>query len=281
LFLLLLPAASAQSPLPARREAAQSAIRDVTFENVTVLSSDLQSQIVRSLQSESRSWLGQQSPEMLATFIDQAVLQAYEDEGYWRAKVSTQVTWVRGQGAGRQVDARISAISEGKQYWIKDIRWSGATVFPEEVLARELPVHQWEFLDRSRLAAGMDSVRRLYVLRGYLASSITPEMEFDDATHNIILTLAVNEDKLFYFRNLSVEGLDRTTTRQLETGWAEMREQPYSEEKLRGFLQRSFSPQRLSGDPLDYSISDIDLDTHTVDIQLSFDPVTQAEKTAQ
>jgi outer membrane protein assembly factor BamA len=280
-LLLLLPAASAQISLPAHRVSSQAAIRDVTFENVSVLSSDKQDELVRRLQRENPAWLGQQTPEMLATFIDKAALEAYQDEGYWRAKVSAQVTWVRGQGADRQVDARITAIREGEPYWVRSINWSGATDFPASVLLHALALRPWEVMTRTDLSAGMNAVRRLYVAQGYLATTITPQMDFDDAAHSVSLTFAVDEDKLFYFRNLSVAGLDRTTTRQLETGWEQMRQQPYSEEKLRKFCVHYLPSPHLNGDPLDYSTSSVDLNAHTVDIQLSFDPVTQAEKTAQ
>jgi outer membrane protein assembly factor BamA len=282
-FLLqLLPAASAQISLPAHRVSNQtSAIRDITFENMSVLSSQRQNEIVRRLQQQNPAWLGEQTPQMLATFIDKAVLEAYQDEGYWRAKVSSQVTWVRGQGADRQVDASITAIREGEPYWVKSINWSGAGVFPENVLLHALGIHPWEVMTRTDLATGMNAVRRLYITQGYLASTVTPQMDFDDTVHCVSLTLVVDEDKLFYFRNLSVSGLDRTTTRLLEANWEEMRQQPYSEERLRNFCARYLSPQHLTGDPLDYSSSSVDLNTHTVDIQFSFDPVTQAEKTAQ
>jgi hypothetical protein len=68
-------------------------------------------------------------------------------------------------------------------------------------------------------------------------------------------------------------------SRALQQEWEQMREQPYSPERLRVFFGK-FSRQLPAGvDPLDYSTSSVDLDAHTVDILVRFAPPTQAEKT--
>jgi outer membrane protein insertion porin family len=280
-LLLLLPAASAQISLPAGAGPRATGIRDVTFDHVSALSSDQQQAIVRKLQYQSAAWLGQQTPDSLARFVGATALQAYQDNGYWRAKISADATWVRGEGADHPVDVRITAIDEGEQYWVKDIHWTGATVFPENELSRAFSLRPWELMTRTREEAGIDAVRRLYFARGYLAATVNPQMQFDDAAHSVALTLAVEEDKLFYFRNLSVAGLNRESTRQLESGWEQMRAQPYSAQNLREFFERYYQPRQPGTDPLEFSTSNINLDTHTVDIQISFTPVTQAEKTTQ
>jgi outer membrane protein assembly factor BamA len=131
------------------------------------------------------------------------------------------------------------------------------------------------------LAAGTDAIRRLYVARGYLASTAAPQMQFDDAAHSVVLNIAVDEDSQFRFRNLSLSGLTKSTEEVLQQQWQKMKEQPYSSERLRTFFARFFRPVQPHLDPMEYSTSNIDLNTHTVDIQLSFVPMTQAEKAAQ
>ena len=282
ILLLLLPAASAQISLSTAAGAAHAtSIRDVTFDNVSALSSDEQQAIVRKLQHQSPAWLGQQTPDSLARFVGTTALEAYQDNGYWRANISAEATWAQGESGDHPVDVRIRAINEGEPYWIKDIQWTGVTVFPKSELLQAFSLRPWELMIRTREVAGIDAVRRLYVAHGYLAATLNPQMQFDDAAHSVSLTLAVEEDKLFYFRDLSVAGLDRESTRQLESGWERMREQPYSTENLRDFFQRYFHPRQPGMDPLEYSTSNIDLNTHTVDIRISFAPVTQAERTAQ
>ncbi len=277
--LLLLPVASAQTivtPPPGPR----TAIRFVTFEKVTALSGEEQRKIVQRLEREDPDWVTKQTPDALANFIENTVLGVYQDRGYWRAKLSTKVTWVDGRGPQRQLDALVTAIDEGEQYWLKQIRWTGVTALPEDELDRLFPLHPWELVSRAKLKEGLETVRKVYASRGYIAYGAVPQTEFDDTAHSISLTIAVQEDSPFRFRNLSVAGLDKTASQELQRRWLEMRDEVYSPDKLHGFFEK-FLPGMRPQDALDYSTSNIDLDSHTVDILVNFLPTTQAQRTEQ
>lgn len=277
-FLSLLPCAPAQKAVaPSSAPDSNTAIREVSFENVTALFSPDQQKLVQELQQKDPAWVTKQSPEQLSSFIEDRVLALYQDRGYWRAKISAKVTWVRGSGAQRQVDVLISAINEGEQYWLKEVRWSGVTAFSEGELQKAMGIRAWDLVSRSKLSSGLEALRKLYNSRGYVAWSATPQTEFDDNAHSVSLLVRVQEDGPFRFGTLSIEGLDGAGSRKLQQGWEQMHAQPYSPEKLRAFFEK-FLPGMPSGaDPLDYSNSSIDLDSHTVDIFVSFLPA-QAEK---
>ena len=277
----LLPCASAQQPeLPSGMSTVGSAIREVTFENVTALFPEDQQELIHRLRQKDDAWVNRQTPEQLAAFIQEQALELYQERGYWRAKVSAKVTWVRGSGEQRQVDALITAANEGEQYCLKEIRWSGVTAFSEAELRKTMGIQPPDVMSRSRLAGGLEAVHKLYMARGYIAYSAVPQTEFDDAAHRISLLINVREDGPFRFGTLSIEGLDRDGSRKLQQGWAEMHEQLYSPEKLRVFFDKFMPGMPLGSDPLDYSNSSLDLDNHTVDIFVSFLPA-QAEKTEQ
>jgi outer membrane protein assembly factor BamA len=280
--LLLLPVASAQTIVtPPSGSSPRTAIRFVTFEKVQALSGEEQRKIVQQLDREDPDWVARQTPEALASFIEGKVLAVYQDRGYWRAKVSTKVTWVPGKGAQRQMDALITAIDEGEQYWLKQVRWTGVTALPEEELIRLFPLRPWELMSRAKVTEGLETIRKLYASRGYIAYGATPQTEFDDANHSVSLTIAVQEDRPFHFRNLSIAGLDKAASQDLQRNWLQMREQLYSPDNLRGFFEKFFPGMRSGLDALDYNTTNIDLDTHTVDILVSFLPTTQAQKAEQ
>jgi outer membrane protein assembly factor BamA len=274
----LLPRASAQgSFLSSRTAATDTAIREVSFENVTALFSEDQQKLIQMLHEKDRDWVTSQSPAQLSNFIEGHVLALYQDRGYWRAKVSAKVTWVRGTGVQRQVDALITALNEGEQYWLKEIRWSGVNAFPERDLIKTIGLRPWDLVSRAKLSSGLEAVRKLYASRGYIAFSATPQTLFDEASHSLTLQIEVHEEGPFHFGTLSIEGLDYGSSRKLQQVWQQMHEQPYSLEKLRGFFEKFVPGMPPGADPLDYSNSSMDLDNHTVDIFLSFLPA-QAEK---
>jgi outer membrane protein assembly factor BamA len=278
LFTSLLPRASAQGGvLPASGGEADAALRQITFENVTALFSEDQQKLTEMLREKDPDWVTSQSPAQLSRFIEDRVVALYHDRGYWRAKVLVKVTWVRGTGSRRQVDALITAMSEGEQYWLKEVRWTGVTAFPERDLAKALGMRPFDLVSRDKLNSGLEAVRKLYAARGYIAFSAAPQTNFDDAAHNITLAIDVHEEGAFRFGTLSIEGMDHNSSRKLQQVWEQMHEQPYSPERLRGFFEKFVPGMPAGADPLDYSNSSIDLDNHTVDIFLSFLPA-QAEK---
>lgn len=272
---LLVLGAMAQSNLS---PSPSPAIRNVTFERTSALSAGDQQKVTQLLQQEDPAWVARQPLESLASFIKNAVLTTYQDKGYWRAKVSATVTWVRGSGVSRQVDVLISATDEGAQYSLKGIRVTGATVFSSSELLRLVPIHPQDPMSRSKVEQGLEAMRELYASRGYIAFAAIPRAELDDAVHTVSLDITVQEDRPFRFGSLSTEGLDQVSSRELRQAWEQMRDQFYSVDELRSFLAKTL-PLPVGADPLEYSISNLDFDTHTADVQVSFPPATQAEKT--
>ena len=272
---LLLPGARAQT------NAASSvvpAIRSVSFEHTVALSADDRQKITQFLQQEDPAWVARQRLDVLASFIKNAVLTTYQDRGYWRAKVSANVTWVKGHGESRQVDVLISAMNEGAQYSLKEIRLTGTAVFSTGELLGLVPIHPQDLMSRTKVERGLEAMRELYASRGYVAFTAIPHAELDDMAHVVLLDITVQEDRPFRFGNLTTEGLDVATSRELRQAWDQVRDQFYSADKLRSLLGKSLAlPPGV--DPLDYSVSNLDFDTHTVDVLVSSPPATQAEKT--
>ncbi len=275
---LLCPAACAQKSSPSPVKA--SSIRNVIFERVTALSSADEEGIAQTLRQEDPSWVTRQRLDALSRFVRNSVLSAYQDRGYWRARLSVEVTWVRGSGLSRQVDVLIGATEEGAPYSLKELRVTGATVFSSDDLLRLVPIHPPELMSRRKIEQGLEAMRELYVSRGYIAFAAIPHAELDDAAHTVTLDIALQEDQPFRFGNLSIEGLDRPASRELRRAWSELREQSYSQDKLRSLLSKSL-PLPAGVDPLDYSTRNLDFDTHTVDVQVNMPPETQAEKTTR
>src|SRR5258707_7525067 len=139
------------------------------FEDCTALFREDQQKLTQMLHEKARDWVTSQSPAQLSNYIEERVLALYRDRGYWRAKISAKVTWVRGTGAQRQVDVLISALNEGEQYWLKDIRWSGVTAFQERDLMKTLGLRPSDLVGRSKPFGGLEAIRQPYAARGYIA----------------------------------------------------------------------------------------------------------------
>jgi outer membrane protein assembly factor BamA len=246
----------------------------VRFEGITVLSLQEQKALVEEVLEQFSSETWQQAPESLAQTLQAAVLQAYQQKGYWKAQA--RAVWENSPSAELVVRAGV----EGVSYMLKDVRWSGAILFPEDELRQQLAMQPGDVLQRSRILAGAAALQRFYDAHGYKNYAVMPELEFEEAPHNAILHIVVQKDGQLRFRNLAVLGLERPHAEKLERQWAQMRGQPYSPDKLRSFLQKVLHT-RPGQDPLDYSASDVDLDAHSVDVRITFIPrASQAEVSA-
>jgi outer membrane protein assembly factor BamA len=274
---LLLSGVLAQTDAP---PVPSAGIRNVKFERTSVLSRDDQRQITEALQQEDSTWMARQPLDTLAKFIKNTVLTFYQDRGYWRAKLSANVTWVKGKDRLRQLDVLVTATNEGPRYSLKEIRLVGITVFPADQLLGLVPIHPRDLMSRTRVEQGLEAMRELYTAHGYIAFSAIPHAELDDASRTVLLDITVQEDKPFRFGSLATEGLDPATSRELGQAWDQVRNQFYSADKLRNLLRKSLALP-VGADPLDYSTSNLDFDTHTVDVLVSSPPATQAEKTGR
>jgi outer membrane protein assembly factor BamA len=253
------------------------AIRTVSFEHVSALSAESRQKIIQLLRNEDPAWVARQSPDEISNFIKNMVLSMYQDLGYWRARVSAKVTWVRGKGEQRQVDALISAVEEGEAYRVKEIRWLGVTVFSPQELQNDMPFTAGDRMSRASVEAGLEKLRERYATRGYLAFTAIPQAQLDDTAHSVSLQITVQEDSPFHFGSLSTDGLDAQTSRQLRQAWARLRDQLYSADKLRSLLSETLLLP-AGADPLDYSIRNMDFDTHTINVVVSVPPATRADK---
>jgi outer membrane translocation and assembly module TamA len=245
-------------------------VRNVTFVRSGVLSLDEQNRIAAQLKKRH---LGQEA-DLWGSAVEalQVVRLAYSEHGYFKVGVTAMIASVSEAGDDRQVDIRLSVIDDGEQYWLREIRFTHATAFPEDQLLSVIPLRAGDVFHQDKMAKGLQALRAFYAAKGYLSFTSTTETEFDDAVHSISVHIDVDEGSQFQFRNLFLSGLDEIRTRQIEHEWEQLRGQAYSPELLRSFYQKCFGPVPVGADPLEYSAGQLDVAGHAVDIRISLLP---------
>lgn len=204
---------SAQSP-------AQSSmtIRDITFENTIRLSPQKQNGVAE----EVRKIAASASPAdldatILADDAEELFREAYQDEGYFKPTLFARARKVPMNPS--TIDLELVVKDEGQQYWLRDLHWKGMTVFSEEQLLNATPIHPGEILDRSKIAAGLEAVKKLYASSGYINFTCMPNLVIDEAGSKISLTIDVDEGRQFRMGHLFVEGLDPAKAASVVRGW--------------------------------------------------------------
>ena len=249
---------------------AKISVRNVTFVRTGMLSLEEQNQIAAQLKKHR----GGQPGDLWGSAVEalQVVRSAYSEHGYFKVDVTAMIASVSEAGDDRQVDIKLNVIDDGEQYWLREIRFTHVTAFPEDQLLSVVPLRSGDVFQQDKMARGLQALRTFYGANGYLNFTSTTETEFDDGTHSISIHIDVDEGGLFQFRNLLLTGLDENRTRQVEHEWERLKGQAYSPELLRSFYLKSFGLVPVGVDPLDYGGGQVDVAAHAVDIRINLLP---------
>jgi outer membrane protein insertion porin family len=113
-------------------------------------------------------------------------------------------------------DARVGLVlrvAEGKQYFIRDIKWTGNSIYPTQLLDKALNIDKGTVFNQTllndRLNVKEDAVSSLYLDHGYLFSSLTP-VEAKIEGDSIDLEVRVVEGDQAYLNNVIISGNTRT-----------------------------------------------------------------------
>jgi outer membrane protein insertion porin family len=149
----------------------------------------------------------------------------YQEKGYFTARATTEDAVIRdvgGQGfripvlypnkPGKRANLRVN-VEEGPKYRLQKLNLVGVKFFraPEEIFSRVLGMGEGDVFSTAKLRKGLEEMKKLYGMYGFLDFVPEPSFEPDVKTGKIDLTLNVDEGKQFFVRRIDFSG--NTTTR--------------------------------------------------------------------
>jgi len=244
------------------------AIRNILFRNAGVLSAQERHELERNIRQDGLKFGADQS--RIADVAEERVREAFQDEGYFKVKVSAAAEPVDHNALNRQFDIVIKVLDCGEQYRLREIRFTNAKAFSEAELLKLIPVQPGEIFSRAKIRKGLEALHQQYDSAGYVNFTFLPNTEFDDARAGVRLDIEVDEGKLFRWGELHVTGLDSGKTQELTDGWEALRGKPYSPASLQEFCSRFFRPKPIGTDLAVYTKRKIDERAGTIDIFVAF-----------
>lgn len=107
-------------------------------------------------------------------------------------------------------------MSEGKQYYFRDISWVGNTIYPTSVLNTSLRIKKGDIYDKdkleTRLSGDEDAVGNLYMDNGYLFFNVQP-VETNIDGDSVDVQIVMYEGAKARINRIIVSGNDRTNDR--------------------------------------------------------------------
>jgi outer membrane protein assembly factor BamA len=97
-------------------------------------------------------------------------------------------------------------VEEGEQYRLKTIRFVGRPAFPESALRAQFPISEGSVFNRSKIGSGLENLRQLYGAKRYVNLSAVAETMVAVASHQISLSIDLDEGMNFRCGKLLVQG---------------------------------------------------------------------------
>jgi len=135
------------------------------------------------------------------------IRELYHSKGYINVVISEPTVTLSPDK--KELYIKIS-VSEGDQYKVGDISFSGNTVFTSTELYRHIETAPGKIFNRSALRNDIDSLLNLYMEKGYARADIKPLIAVNSEGKLINITLSVIEGEIFRIGRINITGNQKT-----------------------------------------------------------------------
>jgi outer membrane protein assembly factor BamA len=207
---------------------------------------------------------------ILRTQEDKNFLPIYLQRGYLKATFGdAQAKIVQDTPQEITVDVAFP-VDPGGQYKLTELVLAGYKSFPVDTLRALIHAEIDQPANAVQLNTDIDAMKKLYGTRGFMAVSIQPDPETDDATSTVKYKLNIQEGEVYSMGDLEIRGLDSRTTARLEDGWRLRGGDPYDSSYPKRFLDQADKELSLLAD-WEVSVREsLNRNEKTVDVTLRF-----------
>jgi outer membrane protein assembly factor BamA len=261
------PGASAPSALVFRIHGPSLPIREIQFTGTRGLDQPTLTAAVQPLLGRDYDQLAVQE------FVKKAVASLYHERGYLRASLQSPEAQLIDGGAAGPVRVVIAA-TEGMQYRLGSVKWSGNRSIPTEDLAAGVKLEAGQPADQSRLQEAANMAADLYSSHGFVLAHVTTEATFEDADSTVNFTFSVDEGDQYRMGQLLLNGVDPQHVARILHDVRLRAGDPYDASYWGKFLAEVAHDLPHSMDGWDAQFNPaVNRDSKTVDVTVNFLPV--------
>jgi len=207
----------------------------------------------------------------IRAFSQRGMLAVYQQRGYLKAAFGDPAPRLLANDPAANAVGVTFAVTEGEQYHLKQITWSGESAIPYDELGKGLHVAVGQPVDAVQLEHDVLDLILLFHPKGYIEADVKSAATLDDAAHLAIYGIQINQGPLYRLGKLEIAGLDEghanalVRRSQLKTG------DPYDATYWDRFLQEIGRqlPPSASGWRMT-TRQTIQRESKTVDVRLEF-----------
>jgi outer membrane protein insertion porin family len=169
-------------------------------------------------------------------FANLTLGELYRQRGYLRAQFKEPVTKTRDDaGCKNGVDVTLS-VQEGLQYSWAKAEWIDNKSFTASELDAALGMAPGEIASITKINKGLHEVNKTFGTKGYIAATLRPVRDFDDANKRVTFRFKVIEGAQYKMGALFITGLPDDVASRLKTQWKLMPGDIYNGSYLTEFI---------------------------------------------
>jgi outer membrane protein assembly factor BamA len=146
-----------------------------------------------------------------------------QKDGYFKAEVSSVDLQILSETPVQRTVAITLQVNEGQQYRLRRITFEHNKAFEPSLLRQTFAISDGDIFDAEKIRIGVETLRQLYAIRGYINFTPVPNTQFDEAQHLITLNMDLDEGRQFKVRACVLRGeWSDENIREMQAVW-----QPY------------------------------------------------------
>ena len=185
-------------------------------------------------------------PDKLLYDLEENVKSLYQERGYLEMKYGApEVDIVEGPRGFMPLFRKTKQqffitipIEEGPQYTVSSIKFDGNTLFNSDQLKANFRLSEGGIADFKAVKDGMENVKKLYGLFGYIDFDIAPVVDYDRPNRSVTITFNVEQGKQYRVNQVEFFGNTRTRDKVLRREFRLYEQEVFSQALLDISIQR-------------------------------------------
>jgi outer membrane protein insertion porin family len=143
------------------------------------------------------------------------VREAWQDHGYVQVEVSGENRILSSSPVSESIAVTVR-VNAGEQYRLGEIAFKNNKAITGVKKLRDLfPISDGEISDRSKIAKGLENLRKEYGELGYINFTVIPTPRFNEDNQTVSFDMDIDEGKQFVVSSISFLGLDQRVSDDL------------------------------------------------------------------
>jgi outer membrane protein assembly factor BamA len=233
------PMGGAVSALLFRIDGAAIPIKSVAF-------SGEQKVTAQQLADAAKGLIGQNYSALdVESYARAGLLPLYHQRGYLRATFApVKVALVDPSSRGPAFDVALTlSVTEGDQYSLSSINWSGNQAIATTELAKAFGMTAREVANTEKIDVGFRNAVRVYNSHGYINAQVLPNADLDDAQKLAAYSVTVKEGSQYHMGSITFEGVSERVANILAKDWKLKPGDIYDSEYTNEFLSKVLGPE--------------------------------------